>query len=115
MAQTASSLVKAVVSGEASPSAIEQLKQHNLFAQKQIKELLNKNGYPSDYLKPAYHCSLCCDTGFHNGKKCSCFNQLTAEILFGELSKDCGFEEYSFDNFLRTSSSVGIEYLTIQF
>jgi len=38
-------------------------------------EILRRAGYPVDYLRPAYRCETCRDTGFVDGKKCRCFRQ----------------------------------------
>ena len=53
--------------------------------EKLIKEkvlLLNKYGYPADYLEPPCRCRLCSDKGLlPGGEKCSCFKQLEAELV----------------------------------
>ena len=46
------------------------------------KELLTEHGYPSNYLNPVYECSLCQDTGYVGGQKCSCFRRQEMDILY---------------------------------
>ena len=37
--------------------------------------LLTENNYPLDYLELQYECDLCKDTGYVNGKHCTCLKQ----------------------------------------
>lgn len=46
---------------------------------KRKEEYLVSNGYPKDYLKKRYYHDLCKDTGYVDGKICSCLNQLIIE------------------------------------
>lgn len=50
------------------------LKEKNDFEKinKDIEKLLKKNDFSLDYLKNIYYCDICKDTGFTNGKVCSC-------------------------------------------
>lgn len=64
--------------------------------------LLQKNGYPKDYLEPHYHCPLCQDTGYIDSKKCTCFKKAEIELLYAqsnlnEILKKENFEHFSFD------------------
>ncbi len=64
--------------------------------------LLVKAGYPADYLELTYDCGCCRDTGYVDGKRCSCFDRIASEILYGSgaLSGDgegSGLARFSFD------------------
>ena len=67
------------------------------------KHLLLSAGYPADYLDPLYDCPLCRDTGFIDGRHCSCFDRIAAEIIYGQtqaallkiLQKE-NFDHFSF-------------------
>lgn len=65
-------------------------------------ELLRTHGLPEDYLKLPSHCRLCQDTGYVNGKKCSCFKRMEIDLLYTqsnirELLKTENFSNFSFD------------------
>lgn len=65
-------------------------------------ELLTAAGYPTDYLRPRYTCETCRDTGYVNGRKCSCFRRLEIEFLYdasqiSDLLKTNNFSRLSYD------------------
>ncbi|MBR5348748.1 MAG: ATP-binding protein [Lachnospiraceae bacterium] len=60
------------------------------------KELLRLNSIPEDYLEPYYHCPMCKDTGFINGKPCSCSKQLLISLLY-RYSNLTALDEQNFD------------------
>lgn len=64
--------------GSASADLSEQLRH---FAD-QKSALLTKAGYPADYLDLQYDCAECRDTGYVNGRKCSCLRQKELKILY---------------------------------
>ncbi len=69
--------------------------------------LLTENGYPADYLELAYTCPKCEDTGYVNGKKCSCFKRAELELLYtqsnlSEILDKENFEHFSFDYYSDT-------------
>ena len=45
-------------------------------------ELLERNGYPSDYLTIRHSCPQCGDTGFVNGKRCVCLERKIRDLLY---------------------------------
>ena len=61
--------------------------------------LLDRGGYPPDYLEMHYSCPICHDTGFVGGKKCECF--LREEINYLYMgSNDSGIlADENFDRF----------------
>lgn len=71
------------------------------------KELLHKNGYPSDYLEPVYTCPDCKDTGFIDGIKCHCFNKAAIEFFYARsnaknIRKDENFSTFSLDKYSKS-------------
>ncbi|MCF0133299.1 MAG: ATP-binding protein [Blautia sp.] len=69
--------------------------------------LLLSEGFPPDYLEPSYHCPLCQDTGFKEGRKCICFRQAEIDLLYRQsaltdvLEEEC-FQHFSFDYYSDT-------------
>lgn len=74
------------------------LKQ-NQTIQQQMTELLEKNGYPADYLDPIYTCRKCKDTGNTGYEWCECLCRLTNEMAAAELNENAPLARSSFDNF----------------
>ena len=46
--------------------------------------LLAAYGYPADYLELHYDCPLCRDTGYADGRKCSCFKKREIAFLYDQ-------------------------------
>ncbi len=44
--------------------------------------ILFGSGLGNDYLDVHYYCNICQDTGYVNGKPCSCYKEALAEILY---------------------------------
>ena len=64
--------------------------------------LLTGAGYPADYLELQYECPVCRDTGYVDGRRCSCFGRIAADILYGrsglgEILKKENFAHFSFN------------------
>ncbi|MDO4594268.1 MAG: ATP-binding protein [Tissierellia bacterium] len=82
---------------------IEQLK-------KRKQELLVENGYPKDYLERKYHHKKCKDSGYVNGKICTCLNQLLIEERYNmsnvkDIIKYENFENFDVNLFSKNSYS----------
>jgi len=92
-----------VVKGELSPddavSAVEKDKKELL---KQRKDLIENAGLFVETPK-RFSCEKCCDTGFLNGEKCSCYIDIMKKILLSEVDGTNGvafdFDKDNFDNF----------------
>lgn len=64
----------------------EQIKTNIKAMQKRKQELLEKGGYPKDYLEDIVNCTSCNDSGFtDDGKRCSCHKALILKFM-GENS-----------------------------
>lgn len=60
----------------------EQIKANIKALQKRKQELLEKNGYPKDYLDDVVSCESCNDSGFtDDGKRCKCHKMLILKFM----------------------------------
>lgn len=85
------------------PNKMDKAEYHksiSAFA-KEKSDILEKAGYPKDYLEPIYDCKDCKDTGYIDGEKCHCLKQAAIKILYPhtQLSthNDISFQGFSFD------------------
>ena len=98
---------------------IEKLKETNLQGQQMIKDLLNANKFPADYLDVKYFCPMCKDRGYINGHRCDCFNDLLGKFSVEQLNSNSQMKLYSFDtfslNYYPNSESNGLNsYIKMQ-
>ncbi len=84
--------------GNGGRSAAE-LEAENLSLQARRRELLEKNGFPGDYLEPIYDCPLCRDTGWRGEKMCQCLLRLYKQEQTAELAPLLRRGEETFDAF----------------
>ena len=64
--------------------------------------LLDRAGFPKDYLTLHYTCPDCKDTGYIDGQKCHCFRQASVALLYEqsgiqELLKQDNFDSLSYE------------------
>ena len=78
---------------------VEELKEISLAAQTKRLELIRAAGFPDNYLDPPYTCRLCNDTGFVDGKMCSCHISLLKKYAAEELSCGGKLATNTFDTF----------------
>lgn len=76
---------------------VKALKQEAEALKNQKLRYLERNGYPADYMQMRYHCPVCCDTGYVDGKKCRCFRQMEIEILYDQSNIREVLERENFD------------------
>lgn len=62
-------------------------------------DLLKTHGYPEDYLKPIYTCSLCKDTGKIGTEYCTCFKQSAISLLYKQSTLERILETENFEHF----------------
>ena len=67
--------------------------------------LLQKAGYPADYLTPRYECSACKDTGYIGTEKCSCLKQAISRLRY---------EQSNIETLLLTENFDHLSYLYYQ-
>ncbi len=63
-----------------------------------ISKSLKRNGYAVEMFNPKYECSICEDTGYSNGKQCSCLKQRLINIAYKQ-SNALKLEEENFETF----------------
>lgn len=78
---------------------IEELKNHNLAAQKRRAQILKEAGYPDDYLEVKYSCPVCDDKGYINGRMCPCHKNLIRTIAYDKLSRISPLTVSTFEDF----------------
>lgn len=76
---------------------VKALKQEAEALKNQKLRYLERNGYPADYMQMRYHCPVCRDTGYVDGKKCRCFRQMEIEILYDQSNIREVLERENFD------------------
>lgn len=69
-----------------------------LFA-KQREKLLEKNGFPANYLDMDYTCPDCQDTGYIGDQKCHCFRQQAIDLFYTQSGMKEILEVENFKNF----------------
>lgn len=99
LAQTGVAVLKAIDMDGDIDKYIAELAQINGKIQQFIKDALVKGGYPEDYLEIPYTCKTCEDTGFKNGRICSCRKKLLNELSLNDLRKVSPSDVCRFDNF----------------
>ena len=76
-------------------------------------DLLKINNFPEDYLNMRYKCEKCKDTGFIDGRECSCFTQMLVDKAYSnsnirEIAKRENFENFDM-NLYSNSIKAGDE------
>ena len=99
MRKSAYGLVKVIGMGDKTVEYIENLRNENLAAQAEIKDILVSMGYAENYLEPDYVCKKCDDTGFSGGKLCECHIDLLRQLSYEQLCKSSPLNLSSFDDF----------------
>lgn len=100
LVNTSVELSKAIMNKNSNiKDAIEKIKNENLKSQKIIKVLLKDFGYPEDYLDIHYTCDKCNDTGYVQGIRCDCFNELLKKYSVKEINRNSNIKLEDFNNF----------------
>ena len=79
----------------------EKVKARIMEAQNKKVEILEKNGYPKNYLDEIFSCKNCHDTGFDgDGRRCECLNKLIFKYIglnsnLTEVMREQTFESFS--------------------
>ena len=103
IAQTSIQLTRVMLSGQKDISqAVAEIRDSNLAMQQRQRDILRENGCPEDFLEPKFRCSKCGDTGFVDGKMCSCFKDILQKTAYEELNRStplelCSFRSFSMD------------------
>ena len=79
--------------------AIAVIRDKNLSLQRRRTELLERHGYPADYLEEKPRCPYCRDSGYRGDAICSCLQSYYAREQIQELSQMLDIGTQSFDTF----------------
>lgn len=61
--------------------------------------LLAEHGFERDYMELRYRCPDCKDSGYKEGRKCSCFRQKINKLLYAQSNIDKILSKENFDSF----------------
>lgn len=97
LASCGPALVAAAVSGDT--ATLAGIEQHNLALQQKRRELLTLHGFRPDEDAPVYNCALCSDSGYADGKLCTCVKKELAYAAYTSAGLGKGLRDKTFDNF----------------
>lgn len=95
---TSSDIAHAILGGGDVTQTVEAIKQRNLALQQEIENILRSAGAGRTSFDPLYTCPLCHDTGYVEGRMCSCLQALMREDACRRLSRMAAMELTSFDD-----------------
>ena len=78
---------------------IEELAQRNLAQQAEFAAVMEKAGFPADYMEPQYECAACHDEGYVDGVMCECMKLLLKDEAYARLNHLTPLELSDFSNF----------------
>ena len=99
IASTASQAAMAVLRSGNARETMEALKNENLSLQKQFADLLAAHGLTRADIEPQYTCKRCEDTGYVDGRICSCYRSLLKQIAYENLNRISPLTLSSFEDF----------------
>lgn len=103
LASASVSAARAVLNGKDTAEALEKLKEKNLGLQAELSRLLAEHSVGS--LEPCYACPKCRDTGYLDGKMCSCMKEILRAESYRRLNALTPLS-------LSTFSSFSLKYYT---
>lgn len=89
-------VTRAILAGD--NEAVERTREHNLRLQTELADILLTAGFTQTNLEPQYTCPICEDTGYANGKVCTCYQQLLREEACRRLSGLSSMKLTDFDD-----------------
>lgn len=112
LARTSVKAAKAVFGGSDVKKELEKLKIKNQAMQKDLKKIISELGFPENYLEEWYKCDKCRDTGYIDGKMCSCMKTLLRKTAYEKLNKISplalsDFDSFSLDYYSKTPLADG--------
>lgn len=84
---------------EGNRDALENLPSNLALLAEDRKIALIGAGYPIDYLDEIFDCRECHDTGYINGKACTCLNKTVVTALYTQSNLKSILERENFDTF----------------
>lgn len=109
---TAIGAAKAVLNGGNTVTELTRLKEKNLSLQQELSQILRGAGLEPDYLTPHYQCTKCEDTGYIDGRMCSCLRDLLRRTAYQRLNEMtplslCSFEDFSLQHYPESPQNEG--------
>ena len=103
---------RSVFSGGDKESELSALKEKSLALQNELKNILKENDLPENYLDPWYNCRECRDTGYVDGRMCTCMKQLVRQTAYEELNRIsplslCSFESFDTGYYSKEKKAAG--------
>lgn len=99
LSTTAIAAAKSILGGRNAKEQLLQLKNNNLELQHELNKLLQSEGHGEDYLEPQYSCKLCGDTGYIDGRMCTCMKKLLRAEAYHRLNTLTPLSLSTFDSF----------------
>ena len=92
-------LVPRAAAAAVGTESLEALRRESLELQARRAELLVENGWPINWLDGAWDCPRCRDTGYVEGRMCSCLKRLYDQVQARDLSELMKLGSESFGTF----------------
>jgi len=99
IASTSSQAARIVLRGGDVRTSMEALKAENLTLQAQFAQQLAAHGLSRADIEPKYVCARCEDTGYVDGRMCSCHRTLLRQIAYENLNRISPLTLSSFEDF----------------
>lgn len=99
LASTAVSAAKAVLSGKDAAQQLEKLHGQNRLLQEELGKLIAGGGWTPEDFEPQYTCPKCKDTGYVDGRMCTCFRELLRTESYRQLNSLTPLSLSSFEDF----------------
>ena len=77
----------------------ERLRKHTAELKTEKLEILKSNRIPENFLELSYNCTKCHDTGFIDGKECTCFKQKLVDKAYDQSNLKDIIKNENFDFF----------------
>lgn len=100
LSRTSIATAKAILNGKNCKQELTLLKNNNLKLQNELRDILISQNLPENYLEVQYTCDKCNDTGYIDGKICSCLKQILKNEAYKELNSLSPLSLSSFETFL---------------
>lgn len=98
LADTGAKLSHAILSGGDIDAAVTAIKDENLQLQKEMADILKKDGCTVKNFDPQYTCAVCGDTGYTHGELCTCLSRLLRELSAKQVCKGLMTAPASFED-----------------
>ncbi len=99
LAKTSIAAARAVFLGSDIKEELSKMKTKNQALQKELSEILEGLGFSQNYLEEWHQCSKCGDTGYIDGKMCSCMRELLKHTAYERLNRISPLSLSDFDSF----------------